>query len=199
MHSTRDFLVRMARPAAKASQQPLLSAMGSFAAPSAARAFAAAEAARIHAASLAQRASAFAAAPKVSPAHVRLAAAPVAAAPAVSASLAPFPARACPAAVAAAPAVEAAEVVGAFECTSPALVPAHVLASQQSSDVAAGVYELCAVPKKRTTIHKRRVRRTGHWQMKLRTLYKPYQTCLGCKQTVAPHFACSNGCNAPRV
>ena len=51
-------------------------------------------------------------------------------------------------------------------------------------------FELCAVPKKKTSVHKRKLRHEGQWRAGLKRLYKPYRICLSCGQPVQLHFMC---------
>lgn len=50
--------------------------------------------------------------------------------------------------------------------------------------------QLCAVPKKRTSHSKVRIRRGGLRAKYIRKLYTPYRICLNCGTPVRPHYLC---------
>lgn len=210
MYRATDFVKLAARPLASASQQVAPRALGGAmaAAQTSMRANAALQASHTASEAIAQRVSKLrlpaVAASTAAAAPTGFAAAAIAAAvvPVRVAAL-PAAAVASAAAAAAAPAaaVPAELTAGALDLPTASLLPSGLAASLRAIEVAEGRYELTAVPKKRVSIHKRRVRHEGHWASKLRFLYKPYKTCLQCKKVVAPHFACARiAClEAPRV
>jgi ribosomal protein L32 len=223
MYRATDVLAKLARPVAAASQQAAPKALGAMAVQVSFRMNSAVEASRVASDAISQRlskqliaefAAAKPAASAAAPTFVAAFGSMVAPAPtALPAPAAPVSARdalaafsavtvvASPAAAVAAESAVVASEAADFAFTSSSLIPESVSASQIALDVAAGRYELCAVPKKRVSLHVRRVRLAGHRAEKIRTLYKPYKTCLRCKKVVAPHFACAQpDClGAPRI
>jgi ribosomal protein L32 len=49
---------------------------------------------------------------------------------------------------------------------------------------------LCAVPKERKSIHKRRKMRAANELLNAKWDYLPYRTCGGCGEHVRQHFLC---------
>lgn len=49
-----------------------------------------------------------------------------------------------------------------------------------------------AAPKKRTSLHKRRIRNAGQRMVKRKWDYVRYRTCMNCGAAARPHFLCPN-------
>ena len=97
-------------------------------------------------------------------------------------------------------AASAGEALAAL--TSVSMVTPSVAIQALAAAASVGAVQLCAVPKKRTTIYKRRLRREGQWRAKAKTVMKVYRVCVGCGKAVEPAYMCQydNKClTYPRV
>lgn len=55
----------------------------------------------------------------------------------------------------------------------------------------ASPFQLCAVPKKRTSPRRKKVRAQGRWLREAHQVYKPYQICLECRRAMRPGMICT--------
>lgn len=52
-------------------------------------------------------------------------------------------------------------------------------------------FQLCAVPKSRTSPRRKKLRAQGRWFREAHKLYKPYQICLECRRAMRPGTICT--------
>lgn len=74
--------------------------------------------------------------------------------------------------------------------------------AQYQNQLQQNLFELCAVPKKRTSPRRKKVRAQGRWERNANTLYKNYQICLECRRAMLPQTVCTankNCMSQPRL
>lgn len=64
-------------------------------------------------------------------------------------------------------------------------------AANYNRSISNGLFELCAVPKKRTSPRRKKVRAHGNWQRNAHMIYKRYQICLECRRAMLPSQVCT--------
>jgi ribosomal protein L32 len=85
---------------------------------------------------------------------------------------------------------------------SPMMMAPNAFQTQYQNQLSKSLFELCAVPKKRTSPRRKKVRAQGRWEKDAHVVYKNYQICLECRRAMLPQTVCTankNCMSQPRV
>eukprot|EP00461_Guttulinopsis_vulgaris_P002338 UN02339 len=83
--------------------------------------------------------------------------------------------------------------------TSPSMLGTNQYMAQFDNKVANNLFELCAVPKKKTSPRRKKIRAQGRWTREANKVYSNYQICLECRRAMLPTQVCTANKNCMSI